>query len=241
MLVDERGEFLSQRRIPKMALINTVISGDNLNISIPGQPDSFVPLNSHGGDDIEVKIWEDQCLAKTTSQTVDNRLSQFLDMPCRLVYHAENRVRKVDPDYAKPSDETAFSDGFPFLIVSASSLVSLNQAMSENFDMRRFRPNLVISDCHSYAEDGWRKIRIGSLGFRLPKPCSRCAIPTIDPDTAVSGKEPLTTLARLRRWQKKVYFGQNALHDGVGELTVGDEVVIVEQGELQPFLQATGS
>lgn len=236
MLVDENGEFLSQRRLPKMALIQTRISDSLLMITVPGHPEISLPLNSEAGDDIPVVIWKDHCLAKTTSSVADAILSGFLETSCRLVYHPDSRVRKVDPGYALPSDETAFSDGFPFLIVTAASLDSLNQATPQNFDVRRFRPNLVVGGCTGYAEDSWRKIHIGAISFRLPKPCSRCAVPGIDPDTAVSEKEPLAILAGLRRWQNKVYFGQNALHDGTGELFAGDVVSVEEFGDAQPPL-----
>jgi uncharacterized protein len=110
----------------------------------------------------------------------------------------------------------------------------LNQAMQLDLAMARFRPNLVVSGCDAYAEDFWRQITIGNIGFRLPKPCSRCSVPTIDPVTGKTGKEPLTTLNRLRKWQNKVYFGQNALHDDLGVLSVGDNVQINLTGTQQP-------
>jgi uncharacterized protein len=155
---------------------------------------------------------------------------------CRLVYQPDDLIRAVDPDYALPADKVSFADGFPFLILSNASLIALNQAMQLNFSIERFRPNLVISGCDSYAEDSWRKISIGAVDFRLPKPCSRCSVPAIDPQTAKGGKEPLTTLNRLRKWQNKIYFGQNALHDNCGVLTVGDAVTIKQTGEPQPPL-----
>jgi len=236
MLIDADGKFLSQRSLPKMALLHTRIENELLIISAPGQPEMALPLHSSAGEDVSVEIWKDRCLAKTVDEEVDVWLSRFLQSDCRLVYHPENRVRPVDPHYAKPEDETAFSDGFPFLIVSEASLQALNAEMGLDLSMIRFRPNLVISGCESYAEDRWRQIRIAGINFRLPKPCSRCSVPTIDPETAETGKEPLTTLARLRQWQHKVYFGQNALHDSQGELSVGTEIGIVESGEPQPPL-----
>lgn len=236
MLVDVEGQFLSQRRLPKMALIKTRIADNRLCLDAPGQTGIALPLQSDDGDDVAVEIWKDRCVAKTTSPRADEWLSRFLDHPCRLVYHPDDRIRKVDPDYAADSDQTAFSDGFPFLIVSEASLQALNQAMNLDLDMVRFRPNLVVADCESYAEDRWRQISINEISFRLPKPCSRCSVPTIDPETAQTGKEPLTTLSRLRLWQNKVYFGQNALHDGSGVLTVGSQVRINKTGENQPPL-----
>ena len=236
MLVDENGQFLSQRRLPKMALIKTRIHGEQLLLSTAGQSDLVLPLNSEEGEEIAVQIWKDCCLAKAVGTFADIWLSRVLGSHCRLVYFSERQMRKVDPIYATESDQTAFSDGFPFLIVSENSLHALNQAMALELEMIRFRPNLVAAGCVSYAEDQWRKIVINGIHFRLPKPCSRCSVPTIDPVTALSGKEPLTTLSRLRKWHNKVYFGQNALHDGVGVLTVGSEIQIKLSGESQPPL-----
>lgn len=236
MLIDDNGQFLSQRRLPRMALIKTHISGDWLTLSAPGQDDIMLPLHGDGGEDISVGIWNDTCLAKTVDDHADEWLCRFLGRPCRLVYHPDDRVRKVDPDYATDDDQTAFSDGFPFLIVSEGSLRALNQAMNREMSMARFRPNLVVSGCDGYAEDGWRQIMINGITFRLPKPCSRCMVPAIDPESAISGKEPLATLSRLRLWQNKVYFGQNALHDSDGILSVGDKVAIIETGDKQPPL-----
>ncbi|MGZ3814886.1 MAG: MOSC domain-containing protein, partial [Mucilaginibacter sp.] len=143
-------------------------------------------------------------------------------------------IRPVDPDYAKATDQVAFSDGFPFLIISENSLAALNHEMQMDLPMTRFRPNLVISGCPAYDEDTWREITINAIDFRLPKPCSRCAIPAIDQETAQIGKEPLATLNRTRKWQNKVYFGQNALHDQCGQLTLGDTVHIKSTGTKQP-------
>jgi len=236
MLVDENGLFLSQRRLPKMALIKTRISDERLWLSASGQSDIALPLSGDDGDDVSISIWNDRYFAKTTGDKADAWLSRVLDYRCRLVYHPDSQMRKVDPNYAKDSDQTAFSDGFPFLIVSEGSLQALNAAMSLNLSMIRFRPNLVVAGCESYAEDSWRQIAIGDIVFRLPKPCSRCSVPTIDPETALGGKEPLTTLSRLRQWQNKVYFGQNALHDRNGSLSVGSEIRIEKTGENQPPL-----
>ena len=236
MLVDAEGKFLSQRRLPRMALIHTGIVDNHLLLSAAGQADLVVALDSNDGEEVGVEVWGDQCLAKSSGMAADAWLSRFLQQPCRLVYHPEDQVRKVDPDYALATDQTAFSDGFPFLIVSEASLQALNAAMQLQMGMNRFRPNLVVADCDSYAEDRWRQIEINDIHFRLPKPCSRCSVPGIDPETAISGKEPLTTLSRLRQWQHKVYFGQNALHDSQGMLSVGSEIHVHRTGENQPPL-----
>jgi uncharacterized protein YcbX len=234
MLIDTGGHFLSQRTLPRMALIKTALTNDALLLSAPGMAELSLPLVPCSGEIITTQIWKDHCDAQSVSADADQWLSHFLDTDCRLVYQCDSSIRPVDPNYGLASDRASFSDGFPFLIVSENSLASLNRAMQLNLPMIRFRPNLVIAGCPEYAEDSWREISIGGIDFRLPKPCSRCAVPTIDPETAETGKEPLTTLSRIRKWHNKVYFGQNALHNQCGELSVGDAVVIKSTGEKQP-------
>ena len=234
MLIDVDRQFLSQRKLPRMALIKTALTDSHLILSASGMENLSLPLTPTDGDIINGTIWHDQCDACSVSREADQWLSHFLNRDCRLVYKPDEMIRQVDPHYGKPSDIVAFSDGFPFLIVSENSLVSLNREMQLNLPMTRFRPNLVISGCPGYAEDSWREISIGAIDFRLPKPCSRCSIPNIDPDTAQTGKEPLTTLNRIRKWQNNVYFGQNALHNQCGTLTVGDTVHVKVIGTKQP-------
>lgn len=236
MLVDAEKQFLSQRRLPNMALIKTKISGTTLSLSAPSMADLQLPLEPKTGAPILSTVWHDHVETIAVSAEADAWFSRFLDLDCRLVYQPDAAIRPVNPNYALPEDQTALSDGFPFLLVSENSLLALNKAMQLNLPMARFRPNLVVSGCASYLEDTWREITIGPIGFRLPKPCSRCAVPTIDPNTGETGKEPLNTLNRLRKWQNKVYFGQNALHDNVGVLSIGDKVQIRLTGTTQPPL-----
>ncbi len=95
--------------------------------------------------------------------------------------------------------------------------------------MNRFRPNLVVSGSGPWAEDGWRRLRIGEAVFRVAKPCARCAVTTIDQATGEpDGPEPLRTLATFRQRDGKVLFGQNLLADRGGELRVGLAVEILD-------------
>ncbi len=234
MLVDVDGQFLSQRRLPRMALIKTVLTANHLILKAPEMPGLSIALTDTDGRVVKSVIWKDQCDTSHVSQEADEWFSDFLGQKCQLVHQLDEVIRSVDPDYAQTTDQVAFSDGFPFLIISENSLASLNHDMQLDFPMARFRPNLVISGCPAYEEDNWREIRIGHIDFRLPKPCSRCVVPTIDPETAQTGKEPLATLNKLRKWQNKVYFGQNALHNQCGILTTGDAVTVKLAGEKQP-------
>ncbi len=236
MLIDNQRNFLSQRTLPRMALIHTAVSERQLTLSAPGMDRLCLELEPANGDTIHSTIWHDQVDAMAVSTEADQWFSRFLHIECRLVFLPKTSVRAVNPDYARADDQCALSDGFPFLLLSESSMAALNHAMQIELTVNRFRPNLVVSGCDSFAEDFWREINIGSIGFRLPKPCARCSVPTIDPLTGETGKEPLTTLNRLRKWQNKVYFGQNALHNNGGVLSVGDTVEIKLTGPQQPPL-----
>jgi len=236
MLVDEQEQFLSQRRLPKMALIKTAIREDKLILSTANKEDLILELNPDATEIISTTIWDDVCDGQCVSVDADQWLSEILEMKCRLVYQAEKTVRAVDPDYANSKDKVNFSDGFPFLLLSQASLEHLKLATGLELSILRFRPNLVIAQCDAYAEDLWREIKIGEIDFRLPKPCSRCSVPAINPVTAETAKEPLKTLARLRQWQHKIYFGQNALHNTVGRLQINDKVEIKRISTPQPPL-----
>ena len=234
MLVDAQGEFLSQRRLPRMALIRTEIRAHQLCLTAEDHPAITLPLTPANGELINIKVWEYNGLGQTVSNELDQWFSAVLDHPCRLVYHPDNQMRPVDPDYAFSSDQTAYSDGFPLLLASEASLADFNHKSGLNIDMRRFRTNLVVTDCEAYAEDSWRAIRINNINFRLPKPCSRCAIPGIDPDNASTQKTVLAALSNWRQYQNKVYFGQNLIHDNLGVLNLGDQVDILIAAEPQP-------
>jgi uncharacterized protein YcbX len=126
----------------------------------------------------------------------------------------------------------SFADGFPVLLAAQGSLDDLNTRLKQPIPMRRFRPNLVIDGPEPWAEDHWRRIRIGGVVFRLPKPCSRCAVTTVDQESGerLDHREPLRTLALFRRTHDGVMFGQNMIPETFGRVAVGDAVAVLESG-----------
>ncbi len=228
MLVNRDGRFLSQRLVPKMALISSKVEHGILKIIFPDGTTFLRPITEEGKW-IEVEVWKDRCQALDQGDEAAAVFSDFLGLECRLVYFSAHSLRIVDQKYAvSPQDGVSFSDGFPFLIVSEESLADLNGRLDVPVGMNRFRPNLVVKGCLPFAEDGWRLIRIGSLQFRIVKPCSRCVITCIDPETSVKGVEPMQTLSSYRKMEKGIFFGQNAIQLGAGVLRVGDRVDVLE-------------
>jgi uncharacterized protein len=228
MLVDEDGWFISQRELPRMALIGVRIEPDRLVVVAPGMPLLELSLGTTTGKTIPARIWDDVVEASPVGDDADRWFGEFLGVRCRLAFLPDESVRPVDPDYGETGDQVGLADGFPFLLISEASLADLNARLEQPLPMNRFRPNLVIGGCEPFAEDGWSRVRIGSITFRVVKPCSRCAITTVDQTTVVTGKEPLRTLARFRKVGNKVLFGQNLIHDGTGTLHTGDPVEILQ-------------
>lgn len=145
--------------------------------------------------------------ARDAGDTASEWLSTFLSQKVRLVGIDSNFIRFID---GESWHETGFADGFPLLVLSQASLVDLNHRLKVPIEMIRFRPNLVVGGCHSYDEDNWSRIRIGDVVLASSGPCSRCTMTTIDPNTGTrDGNEPLATLAKYRKIEKGIVFGQN--------------------------------
>lgn len=224
MLVDETGEFMSQRSHPRMALISVGFSTDGLIVTAPDMPELEIPLRQENGTRIDVRVWGDTNRGALVGEEADRWFGEFLDFPCRLVSKPEDDLRLVDSLYAEDGDQVGFADGFAFLLISEASLEDLNERLEESLPMNRFRPNFVVRGCPPYAEDGWSRLRIGSVPFRVAEPCPRCAITTVDQNTGVPGEEPLRTLATYRKTELGAVFGRNLIHDAPGTVRVGDLV-----------------
>lgn len=231
MVVDAAsGRFLSQRQLPQMARLQARWQGAGLALAAPGMAELPVVLPGPDAPLREVSVWDDRLEVPDAGDAAASWLSELLGRPCRLVQVPEARARQVDIDYAQPGDRVGFADGFPFLLIGQASLDDLCARVGRPLEMERFRPNLVVSGSEPYAEDRWKRIRIGTVEFRVAKPCSRCAIPTLDPLTGERSPdhEPIATLKTYRKGEGGVFFGQNLIADGTGELAVGMPVEVLE-------------
>jgi uncharacterized protein len=226
MLVDQTGRFMSHRKFPRMALIRVRLEADHLIVDAPGMPSLRVPFNLPNSRPVLTSVWDDLVETLPVGLLADRWFGEFLDTTCRLVYMPDESVRPVDQDFGRAGDQVSLVDGYPFLLISEASLEDLNARLDQALPMNRFRPNLVVEGCEPFAEDGWRRVRIGAINLRVAKPCARCVITTVDQGTGIAGREPLRTLATFRRSGTKVHFGQNLVHDETGVLRVGDPVEV---------------
>jgi len=231
MVVTDTGRFLTQRELPRLALVAPTVNGHELRLSAPGMIDLHLSAASDR-QRVQVTIWRDRCSAFDEGPQAAAWLSQFLAQTVRLV--------RFDPAGKRPSacqwtgDTQAlnkFTDGFPVLVVSQASLGDLNERLETLLPMNRFRPNVVLDGVQAYDEDRIHELSDGDVRLRLVKPCTRCKITTTDQATAdVMGAEPLATL-KSYRWSRELngaMFGQNAIiAGGIGaELRVGQRLAI---------------
>jgi uncharacterized protein len=234
MLVDEQGQFLTQRTFAAMALLQVQLVAGGLEVThrvVAGLPPLFIPFEPTGSHRLQVTVWEDNCAAIEVSREANGWFTQALGMPCRLVFMPDDSRRQVDLQYARPGDITSFSDGFPLLMVGEASLADLNGRLSESVPVNRFRPNLVFSGGAPFEEDSWDYFCIGLHPFRGVKPSGRCVVTTIDQQTGRKGTEPLRTLATYRQHGHKILFGQNVLPLSPGHtLAIGDVITIESRG-----------
>ena len=226
MLVDEKGEFVTQRTYPQLAVLQVVLGDTQLEVYSKIDPSQRIAfdLDLISPHELSVQIWGDEVLARLVSDEVSRWFSDFLGMALDLVVMPESSERKMDPRYAVHEESVSFADGMPYVLIGQSSLDDLNQRLSDPVGMDRFRPNMVFSGGEAYAEDQFKELQIGEVGFQVVKPCGRCVLITVNQQTAEKGKEPLATLATYRTVNNKVYFGQNAVALTPGIVSVGDPI-----------------
>jgi uncharacterized protein YcbX len=232
VIVDDDNEFLSQRELPKMALVETRLLAGALRLSAPGMPSLDVALES-GGDVARIQVWNDGLDAVSQGVFADSWFSDFLGRRARLM-RFDPRARRVSQRKYTGVMEAPykFADAFALLVTSEASLGHLNARLKIKglapVDLDRFRPNVVIDGVDAFEEDYAREVLIGDAVIELVKPCVRCTVPSVDPASGEQGTEPGDTLAAYRNDARAggVTFGVNGIvARGAGrEVQVGDEV-----------------
>ncbi|CUB03460.1 MOSC domain-containing protein [Marinomonas fungiae] len=236
MIVDDRGMFLTAREHPTLSLIQADIDSAILTLT---HPDIKLPLVLNPLDFnreyFNTEIWEVPVLAQRTTTLADQWLSDLLGTNASLVYFGEQSERFTS---RRPELPVAFADGYPFLLTTQASLDELNRSGPQTNEMARFRPNIVISGNQPFAEDTWKRIRIGEVIFENVKPCVRCIFTTLDPQTAQRSRkgEPLKTLAKFRLLERDgVTFGVNLVAENIGQIRLGDKVEVLEYQDSYPY------
>ena len=256
MLVDETGNFISQRTCAKLALVRADIAHNTMRISCPTltannlrpHTDAAIvhtdfclyeialdtlalsmPTNKSAY--ARVQIWDDFVQALAIWPDADAMLSEFLHQRARLVYMPDNTTRLTNMNRGEPRRNVSFADAAPLLLTSETSLTDLNTRLqiagSATIPMDRFRANVVVRGAALAEDDQWSALTIEHAQFRASNSCKRCKVITIDQATGEFGsRDPVTTLATYRSDGNSVTFGQHLLVERAGLISVGDAITI---------------
>lgn len=213
MIVNDRGVFLSQRTHPQLARIVPDVTPQALVLNAPGLPALAVPLEA-GGARTAVKVWDDACIGLDQGNEARDWVSRAVGEPVRLIRVAPDMGRVANPKFAGTTPAPlGFPDGYPVLVCNEASLEDLNERLPGRIPMERFRPNVVVRGLPAWAEDHIETLSFGPVTLRLVKPCTRCAIPSIDQQTGERSTDPLPALRKFRfsKALRGVMFGENAV------------------------------
>jgi uncharacterized protein YcbX len=236
LITSEHGDILTARDEPSLLACLPLLDGETLTLTGP----HAAPLRVVPDAAISTVDMRGTPVALTDCGDAAARwLSELAGRPVRLNWLDDPTRRPVDPAYGTPEDRVSLADAYPLLLTSNDSLAQLDDWIAKTaaergeeapapLPMHRFRPNVVIDDVGTpFAEDEWKRVRIGEVTFRVTKGCDRCVLTTIDTATYTKGKEPIRTLAKHRRWDGKVWFGINLIPDAPGRIAQGDSVAIL--------------
>ncbi len=212
MLVDENNLFLSQRKHPKMALIQPLLTADKLTLNAPAMQPLSIALTDQQKT-TQVTVWKDHLQAEVFGDTVNQWFTEYLKTPVKLVHYGQQSFRQIDPDFANAGQAVAFADGYPLLVAHQATLDQVNQQLSVPVGMDRFRPNIVVSsDLPPWAELQWQQLLSSDSVINLVKPCARCVMTGVNQNTGKqTGTEVLKTLRLKFPHQDKAVFGINGI------------------------------
>ncbi|MFJ6666697.1 MOSC domain-containing protein [Streptomyces sp. NPDC091383] len=237
-LIDAGGKVVTQREQPRLALAAAEpLAGGGLRLSAAGRAAVTVEV-PEPSDTVPVSIFGQKVEAVPAAPAAHAWCGAYLGQDVRLVHLDDPATRRpVDPDYALPGETVSFADGYPLLVTASASLDALNSLIAEGrhaaegpLPMNRFRPSVVVDGTEAWEEDAWARVSLGEVVFRVARTCARCVVTTTDQDTAARGREPLHTLARHRRFDGGLIFGQNLVPLTRGTVRVGDPVRVLERG-----------
>jgi uncharacterized protein YcbX len=238
MLVTETGQFVTQERVPDLALIRTALVDDRVVLSRDGHGEIAVQLQDEAGRPVRTRVWRDECQALDCGDTVAEWLTDAAGgtRPLRLVRMKPGFSRQQsDIERFGAGHSTAFTDAAPLLVANAGSLDALNHELlargQSAVPMDRFRPNVVLRGIPAFSEHANATLVADGITIRLCTPCERCVVTTIDQATAVRdpARQPFVTLRDINPMPGKPRapaFGQYAvLEHGNGQwLARGDNL-----------------
>lgn len=228
MVADTNGRMVTAREHHQMVRVKAALHPSGLVLTYPEAKESLMlRFDEFDMAEVECTVWSDTFTSYSTHEKANQWFSFIIGKPVQLLFTGEQSNRQRE----KIQTNVSFADGYPLLLISQASLDELNERGPVQHSMEQFRPNIVVSDTEAFAEDSWKRIRIGEVEFEIVKPCMRCVLTTVNPKTAMRSEknEPLNTLSKFRADQTGgIFFGQNVVAKNEGMIRTGDVVEVLE-------------
>ncbi|KAL4709850.1 hypothetical protein ACJJTC_000337 [Scirpophaga incertulas] len=252
MIVDEKNNCVTARNQPQMLLIHPTVRSSILTLTHPNMEPMHVNLAEVivTQKPVTATVWGLDVPVRDCGAEVSDwitRICNLTSQRLRLVYYASHECRinkkmsSIKANYKfRKNDNGALPDETPYNLLNQASVNELNTRLKNTkVTTLNFRPNFVFSGNEAFEEDKWSFVKIGETVFEVLKPCARCTLTTIDPETGErnSKTEPLETLRSYRQTDdphmrqasgNSPLMGlQMALRSGSGEVTLNDPIYVV--------------
>ncbi|MFV9667598.1 YcbX family protein [Pantoea sp. KXB25] len=231
MVTETDGTFITARQYPEMVRFTPALLPDGLSLTAPDGSHALIRFSDFADEAHPTEVWGNRFTARIAPAAINQWLSQFFPRAVELRWIGPQPTRRVK---AWDHIPLSFADGFPFLLVNSASLHDLQQRCPASVRVEQFRPNLVVSGAAAWDEDSWAEIQIGDVIFEVTKPCSRCVLTTVSPESGRKHHDghPLATLQTFRTAQDEsgdIDFGLNLIARNSGVVRAGDELQILKR------------
>ena len=231
MLLDENGVFMTQRKFPKMALIQTRIKDGQLIFSHKKTGSTAsIPILKKYGVTLRSKVWNNSCEVQKVD-SIGEWFSEIFGFRCTLVFFPEKNIRTKETENGVVQILTSLSDKSPVLITNTASLEELNGRLETKIPMNRFRSNIIYTGKKAYEEDGWGSVKIGETEFSTVEICGRCKLINVDHLTGEPTGQPLEILSKYRKMDREIKFGMRMTCEVKKEeqpiIKIGDEIIVI--------------
>jgi len=229
MLVDDDNNFITQRTRPELTRFQLESKNGGFEVlDLSTQSTKYLDFEPLLGSMEEVQIWDDRVMAHEVLEDWSVWFTEKLGQHVRLFQLSTRFSRATNPAYhTEKSKISSFADSLPILLCSEASFKYMDSLLDQPLDWRRFRPNIIVSNQTAFEEDTWHEISIGSdVKLFGAKPCARCQLINVNPNDGTSDSNILKTLSQTRKFENKVYFGQQFVPISMGEIKIDDLITI---------------
>lgn len=229
MLTDTHGKFITARQHPQLILFTPTLISNGVVITAPNNQSITVKFDDFTTNKQPTEVWGNHFTAHIAPDSVNDWFSLYFQHPVQLRWLGEALTRRIK---RYPDIPLSFADGYPFLLVNEASFELLQERCPVPLELIQFRPNLVVDNVPAFAEDSWKTVKIGEVIFDVVKPCTRCVLTTVNPETGKTHplEEPLASLQQFRSKENgDIDFGMNLIARNQGVIRANDKVDVLER------------